>query len=47
MERQQTPDREMEGVTNLHIPLLEGDIGAFMGRIMSKELDAKEKNEKE
>lgn len=42
MERQQTPDREMEGVTNLHIPLLEGDIGAFMGRIMSKELDAKE-----
>lgn len=42
MERQQTSDREIEGVTNLHIPLLEGDIGAFMGRIMSKELDAKE-----
>ncbi len=44
MERQQAPDREIEGVTNRHIPLIEGDVGsrAFMGRIMSKELDAKE-----
>lgn len=42
IERQQTPDREIEGVTNLHMPLLEGDIGAFMAKIMSKELDAKE-----
>lgn len=42
MERQETPDKEIEGVNNLHIPLLEGDIGAYMRRIMSKELDAKE-----
>lgn len=42
MERQETPDKEIEGVTNLHIPLLEGDIGAYIRRIMSKELDAKE-----
>jgi len=44
MQRKQSPDKEIEGVSNIHMPLLEGDVGsrAFMSRIMNKELNAKE-----
>lgn len=42
-QRAQIPDRKIDGVVNMHIPLLEGDVGsrAFMEKVMNKELDAK------
>ncbi|WP_196892513.1 tyrosine-protein phosphatase [Aureivirga marina] len=41
---QQTPDRKMEGISTIHLPLIEGELagGNLIGKILKKELNGKE-----